>query len=204
MAKDNSDLLQDAVVNNSKSIDRVLWTFLILEIAFVYLKLNKKGTFSWGGVEVNTTGVWPVSFFMLLTLAHLYATLRFHQSAGKCSEASSDDERQRTFLRVTSSGGLFVRGLIPRTERIGNAYKMKWRDLTRVPSYLVALGIIFAIVPFDFSSRMTFFEYFGVAIVIMVINWFIGSRWAVTLSQLTVKIGKADAPADKGKAPLSL
>jgi hypothetical protein len=176
MAKDNSDLLRDAVVNNSKSIDRVLWTFLILEIAFVYLKLTKKGTFSWGGVEVNTTGVWTVSFFLLLTLAHLYTMLRFYQSARKCSEASSDDERERTFLRVTSSGGLFVRGLIPRT-RIGNVYKMEWRDLTTIPSYLAAFGIIFAIVPFDFSNCTVFLKYLFIGLLIMVINWFIGSRW---------------------------
>ena len=95
-----------------------------------------------------------------------------------------------------------MRGLIPRTKR-GNVYRMKWRDLTTAPSYLAAVGIIPAIVPFDLSRLKIVGAYLAVATVIVVFNWFIGSRWAVTLSQLA-KVGNSNPPASKGNAPLSL
>ena len=187
MAEDNSNHLQDAPINNAKWIDRVLWAFVILGGTIVLLKLAKRRTFSWASVEFDTNRAWIV--FTFLTIAHLYTTMLFHLSAVKFSKTSTADERQRVFAKVTSGGGLFVRGLIPRTERVGNVYKMKWNDPTTLVSYLAALLIIVTIVPFDFSSRTVFLKYLLIALLIMVINWFIGSRWAVTLSQLTSKTG---------------
>jgi len=198
MAEDNSNPLQEAPINNATWIDRVLWAFVILGGTIVLLKLTNKRTFSWAGVEFDTHRAWIV--FIFLTLAHLYTTLLFHVSTVKFSTTSTEGERQKVFAKVTSSGGLFMRGLIPRTERVGNVYKMKWADPTTLVSYLAAILIIVTIVPFDFSSRTMFFKYFIGALLIMIVNWFIGSRWAVTLSQLTVNQGEADAG---GKLPRS-
>lgn len=191
MAEDNSNPLQEAPVNNAKWIDRVLWAFAILGGTIVLLKFTKKNTFSWAGVEFDMNRAWIV--FIFLTVAHLYTTLLFHLSVVKFSKRSTESERQKVFARVTSSGGLFVRGLIPRTERVGNVYRMNWSDPTTLASYLAALLIIVAIVPFDFSNRNSFFKYLLVALLIMVVNWFVGSRWAVTLSQLAVETGAASA-----------
>jgi hypothetical protein len=216
MANDNLDLLEDAVAHNAKSIDTVLWTFLILEFALVYLKLTSKQTFSWSGFEVNATGVRPVSFFLLLTVAHLYTTLRLVQSIRSFSQASNSNERRRALLRVTSSGGLFMRGLIPRTqrgfgnssskERFGciNVFRMEWRDLTTLPSYLAALGIIGALLPIPPPNCVVLVKYLGVGFVIVVINWLIGSKWAITLSQLANGSSQAAGSVAKSNAPLSL
>jgi hypothetical protein len=185
MMNGNSDLLRDAVAHNAKSIDTVLWAFVILELALIYLKLNKKGTFIWGGLEANATGAWPVAFFFLLTLAHLFTTLRFTQSVRACLRECSVSHRLRAFLRVTSSGGLFMRGMIPRTQLLPNgAYKMEGRDLTTIPSYVAAFMIMPALIPFDSLTVWRLVKYLFFAWVLIVINWRIGSLWAVTLSRL--------------------
>lgn len=203
MAKNKLDLVEDAVVNNSKSIDTVLWTFFVLEFAFVYLKLTKKEVFSWGGVEVVTTEGWRVIFFALLTVAHWYTTWRLLQSVKRFLEMSGSEERERAFLRVTSSGGLFTRGMLPRTMGKWNINWIKGLDLTRFPSYLAALGIVAAIVPFHPHGCTTLITYWSVALLIMIINWLIGSKWAVTLSGLTNTVNAVGSIAGL-KPPASL
>lgn len=185
MTKGTSDLLRDAVAHNAKSVDTVLWTFVILELALIYLKLNKKGTFIWGGLEANATGAWPVAFFFLLTLAHLFTTLRLNQSIRACLKECSPSHRHRAFLRVTSAGGLFMRGMIPRTQLLPNgAYKMEWSDLTTVPSYVAALLILPALIPFDSLTVWRVAKYLFFVLLLININWRIGSSWAINLSRL--------------------
>jgi len=189
MAEDSSNPLKDAVTNNSKWVDKVLWGGLILAGTIVLLKLNNKTSFEWVDIEFNTHKAWLI--LSLFTLAHLYTTWLLIRAIIRFWTVSSEAECQATFAKVTSSGGLLVRGLIPRTERVRNLYKMKWSDPTTIVSHLAALLLIPAIVPFDFSDQTQFYKYLGIAVAVMIINWLIGSSWAVALSQLTVKHDEA-------------
>src|SRR5574341_257396 len=204
MTNGNADLLRDAVVHNAKSVDTVLWTFVILEIALIYLKINHKGTFIWGGLEANATGAWPVTFFFLITFAHLFTTLRLNQSIGACLNECSPSQRHRAFLKVTSTGGLFMRGMIPRTQVLPNGpYKMEWHDLTTIPSYLAALTIMPALIPFDSLTVWRLAKYLFFAWLLIVVNWRIGSSWAINLSRLATGSNRnSDAPSTM--APKSL
>jgi hypothetical protein len=140
--------LQDAVINNSKWIDRVLWGLLLTQGTIILIKLAGKSTFVWGGVEFNTNKAWAI--LSLVTIAHLYVTVLFHTAAVKFAERSSDYERHEVFERITTSGGLFVRGLIARTKRRGRVYVMKRNDPTTIVSHVAA--VLFS----SQLSRLTF------------------------------------------------
>ena len=168
-------LLQERVVNNFNSIDRVLKFFLSLAGLTCILKFTNKLTLSVNDHEVPTKWAWGV--FLLFTVAHIFTTWRFQQSAQKFLQFSSDSERQTVFEKLTSSGGPWVRNLVPRRRR-GNLYRMKWRDdPSTVFSYFAAVVMLVSIIQFDFNHPGRIAKYSVAALFIVVVNWLIGSRW---------------------------
>lgn len=194
--------LQERVVNNFNSIDRVLKFFLPLAGLTCILKFTNKLTLSVNGLELPTKWAWAV--FIVFTFAHLFTTWRFQQSAKQFVQHSNASDRQNAFDKITSSGGPWVRNLIPRRKR-GHLYRMKWRhDPSTVISYLAAVVVVAAIIQFDFDHPWRVAKYSLIALVIVIFNWLIGSRWAVTLSELAMDANQATVGFAKPHAPLSL
>lgn len=201
MTERSSEQLQEAVVNNFSSIDWVLKFFLSLAGIICLLKFTNKLTLSVSGVEMPTKWAWTI--FIFFTVAHAFTTWRFEQSSQKFSQSSSNIDRQKAFEKITSSGGPWVRNLVPRRKR-GNLYRMKWSDPSTVFSYSVAVVMAISIIQFDINHPKIILVYSAVALVIVVANWLIGSRWAVTLSHLAVDPDHAVSAAATARAPLSL
>lgn len=59
---------------------------------------------------------------------------------------------------------------------------MKWRDPSTIFSYVAAVVMLLAIIQFDFDHPWRLIKYSVVALTIVIVNWLIGSRWAVTLA----------------------
>ena len=92
-------------------------------------------------------------------------------------KADNQEDCRTAFNKVTSSGGLFVRGLMPRVRIVHGVYQMSWSDPSTLISHLAALLIIPAVVPFDVSNRLRFLLYLGTSLILMVFNWIVGSNW---------------------------
>jgi hypothetical protein len=189
MPEDKSNHFQEAVVNNSNWVNKVLIAGEVLAGTIILLKLTGKTTFKWGDVEINTDKAWII--FLLFSLAHVYTAWLFIKSIHELWKTHNQEECQTTFNKVISSGGLFVRGLIPRTKKIRGIYQMTWSDPSTMISHLAALLLIPAIIPFDVSNRLRFILYIVTALIVMVFNWIVGSNWAIALSQLTVDRSQA-------------
>jgi hypothetical protein len=192
--------LMERVVNNFNSVDRVLKFFLTLAALTCLLKLTNKLTLSISGVEVPTKWAWGV--FTVFTFVHLFNTWRFQQSSRSLLQQSSTSDRQNVFDRITSSGGPWVRNLVPRRKR-GHFYRMKLRDPSTLFSYGAAVLMLIAIIQFDLDHPWRATKYFLVALAIVIANWLIGSRWAVTLSEFSGH-GQPAAVVAKPQAPVSL
>jgi hypothetical protein len=189
MAEESLNHLQEAVVNNSNWVDKVLLSGIILAGMIVILKITDKAVFKWGDVELRTDKAWIVG--VLFSLAHLYTTWLFVKSIHTLWKAGNQENCQAAFNKVTSSGGLFVRGLMPRVKIVHGVYQMSWSDPSTLISHLAVLLIIPAVVPFDLSHPLRFLLYLGISLILMVFNWIVGSNWAIALSQLTVERDKA-------------
>lgn len=108
------------------------------------------------------------------------------------------------FDELSTTGGLFVRGLVPRTESVttiggGHVYEMHWRDPTTWIALAAILLIPMAIMPFrwtgayDFMLHATWFAIRGpVYLFIYIVYWgvlfamltFIGWSAARAIEQL--------------------
>jgi hypothetical protein len=201
MTDPTSTALKERVLNNFNSIDRVLKFFLTLAALTCLLKLTNQLTLSLNGVAVPTKWAWAVS--VAFTVAHLFTTWRFQQSARLLLSLSNATDRQNLFDRITSSGGPWVRNLIPRRKK-RYVYRMKWRDPSTIVSYGAVVVMVIAIVQFDFNNPSRTIKYAVVALAIVIVNWLIGARWAVTLSDFAVDSQQAAVAVKKPDAPVSL
>lgn len=188
-------------MNNFNSVDRVLNFFLPLAGLTCLLKFTNKLTLSVMGLEVPTKWAWAV--FVVFTSVHFFTTWRFQQSARRFMQHSSVSDRQNAFDKISSSGGPWVRNLLPRRKR-GHFYRMKWRDPSTIFSYAAAAIMLLAIIQFDFNHPWRVTKYSVVALIIVIVNWLIGSRWAVTLSEFTSDGEHVGVAFTKPHAPVSL
>jgi hypothetical protein len=191
----------ERVVNNFNSVDRVLKFFLPLAGLTCLLKFTNKLTLSVSGLEVPTKWAWAV--FVVFTFAHLFTTWRFQQSARQFTQRSTASDRQNVFDKISSSGGPWIRNLLPRRKR-GHFYRMKLRDPSTIFSYAAAVVMLVAIIQFDLDHPWRFTKYSLVALVIVIANWLIGSRWAVTISEFAGDGEHANVAFAGPNAPLSL
>jgi hypothetical protein len=189
MADDKLNYLQDGAINNLSWINYVLIAGVILAGTIILLKLTGHTSFKWLDIDFDTRYAWIIC--ILFTLGHWYTAWLFIRSVVDLWKKGTSEECLTAFNKIVTSGGLFVRGLIPRVTSVDGIYQMSWKDPTTLVSHLGALIIILAIVPFDFTGAILIRPYIGVAIILMIINWIIGSNWAVALSQLSVERDRA-------------
>jgi len=184
MGEPKSSLLEDAVMASTDWVNRVLTGGLILSGVVVLLKLTGKSQFKWADVEFSLSSAWMV--FALFTLAHFYTALLLLRSTHRLWRDGTPESKARTFDKVSATGGLFVRGMLPSVD----LRKIVWVQginphdpstwLTRAASILLLL----AIVPFAKVASLSFLLYAFVAVLIMSVNWLIGSLWLVSIAEL--------------------
>lgn len=159
-----------------------------------------------GYEEVNVSSLEvPVSLVWLLlagaTLAHIFWTA-FTVGAlqNLVSDWESPGEPADLYDEITTSSNWFVQGMVPRTgaKRPGSRLVgMSWKD----PSAWIALALAIltaaAVLPWhiddglQWEKAQTVATYSGVAVVLIVLNWWAGGLWAIGISRITTPEGAA-------------
>jgi len=189
---EENELLKEAVVQNSKWVDKVLMSGFFASLSIVLLKLFGGETMKWLNVKLNLSHVWIV--FLLLTCAHLYTTILLIKSIKRLWQKCTHEDRSLVYNRLTSIGGVYVRGLIARTEiyddwELKVKYKMVYEDPSAWAALVTAALLFIAIVPFSFDEALIF--YWALSALIVNGNWVIGTNWIVALSDLSLNNEKS-------------
>lgn len=180
---------QAAVVKNAEWLNAVLRWGSILAGTIVILKLMNKSVFKVGEIEFATDKAWVA--FTLTTLIHLFVTFWYLvQSAHLLWLIGSEADCKTAFREMTTTGGEFIRGMA-NVKRVGRFYVRSWSDPTTVIVHFVALLILPAIIPFDYWNHSYFWYYVVGALLIMIVNWLIGSQWVAALAELDMTRDKA-------------
>lgn len=180
--------IQNAIIENIKWLDKVLWTGFSLGMIVIGLKILGYEKFEWETIEFKMEFAWIV--FIILTIAHAYVTVLILQTVKELWSNSSYNDRLLVFNIVKASGGLFIRGLVPRINRSNfvkiNIFEMSIFDPTVWSSSFAVIGLIVAIIPFKIIDLQYFIILIIVALLIAGLNWIIGSQWAIALSELVI------------------
>jgi hypothetical protein len=183
-SRETQEFAELAVIENSKWVDRVLWTQAAVGLTVVIGKFMGVTEFEWQHVKFNVSTAWFV--FLLLTIAHLYASLLLIKSLRRFWDCSDAHSRRALFAKITATGGIFVRGLVARTEYDGTLfvrYRMSPSDPSAWAALMGSAFLVASIIPFSLSKSMWWMLL--VAFAITQVNWSIGSHWVIALSDLT-------------------
>jgi hypothetical protein len=180
------DYLKTRVVADSKWLDRLILSAMVVSLAIIAAKALGGGSFKLGDTEVPTKYAWIV--FSGFSVIHLYLACLIIKSSHKLWQDSSTPAD--TFLKLTAEGGVLLRGLVPRVSRRmrGETYifKMPFSDLTIWPSYLAIILLMAAVVPFSVNPFERFYLLTLIGLLLAYVNWRIAANWLVALSDLTL------------------
>jgi hypothetical protein len=184
-----SSYLKKAVIENAKWVDGVLMAGATISTVSIFAKLIGKTDLEVFGLSVSIEQNWIV--LSIFTLIHLYVGWFLTRSVTKLWEEVEFDEYRPVYNEITTSGGIFVRGMTPRINRIKgslgySAYAMQSSDPSTWIAHVFAISLFISMIPFSLESPLSFVVRIIVAIVIVVCNWLIGSSWIVFLSDLTL------------------
>lgn len=189
MSNPELDHYQKAVIENAKWIDGVLLSGITLAGIIVAAKLIGTPEFEFQTLKFSINYAWAV--FSILTVIHFYTAWLLNREIFRVWTIHPAEKCLVTFQEITATGGVFVRGLIPRTKRVKTIfgiqiYEMRLDDPSTWATHLLAVILLTAIVPFDVSNPSFFGTMLLVALFITILNWFIGSMWLVPLSELAI------------------
>lgn len=176
---------QRRVIEDANWVSRVLVLGIIFAALFVAAKLLGSNGFQWFDIKIPTASA-PL-FFLAFSVLHAYTAYLLNESTHGLWTYGTPEQSRETFNEVVDTGGPFVRHLIPRVEEIGNLgpiriIKMEPRDPSGWVAYVSGLLLLPAITPF--AWRWSTLWLFLFAVVLLIVNWLIGSRWIVLLSTL--------------------
>lgn len=180
------DILKDGIISNVKWVNNILTSGFSLAGIIILLKIFGGTSFSWVGVNFPLNLSWII--FLFLTIAHGYVSSLIYLSIVDLIKKGTAENCNEVYLKITTSGGLFVRGMVARNKvriiRQRRVYIMSPNDPSTWIAHIAAIGLFLAIIPFDFHSVLRFVLLFIVGIVIVYSNWIIGSFWIILLSGL--------------------
>ena len=194
MIQPSTNHLQKVVLENAKWMDKVLVSGVgiagVIVLVIVLLKLTGAKEFEWANMKFSTTYAWPVCF--ILTVAHVYTAWLFIRSILTLWQQETSDNCRTAFQEVTTTGNLFVRKMIARTQRVRTRsgryiVAMKIDDPSTWATYSAAGLLIAAIVPFDLTNIWLFLFLLAIATILTWVNWIVGSNWIIALSELTLE-----------------
>ena len=182
------------VRGNMKWVNRVLVTGTTVIGMIVLLKLTGATSYNWNDVRISTDDSWLIA--LALTISNFYASFLFFNSIWKLSESKHHDTNRSVFNDLSTTGGLFVRGLIPRLQSRTtiskvHVYKMDMHDPTTWLALGSAILIPLAIIPFSWNGTQEFLRHVILAFTLLWINWKIGATWIIALSRLAISEGES-------------
>jgi hypothetical protein len=194
-------LLEEAVVENAKWVNTVLVAGNTIAATIVLMKLlSDEDSFSFAGVELPLDYAWLVMVFF--SAAHFYTTVLLVGSCHTLWKTSSHPTYSTALHKIQSTGGLFMRGMIPRTERIKErpdsyVIEMKFYDPTTWLAFGSAALILLALLDYSPTLLSDYIVHSAVALAIIALNWKIGAHWVIALSELSLPKQKSKYHAAK-------
>ncbi|TIQ09296.1 MAG: hypothetical protein E5X57_19485 [Mesorhizobium sp.] len=172
-----------AIIENTKWLNGVLWAQVLIALAIVGAKILGFDTFKWNDIEITERSAWLP--FAVLTGAHLYCTILLIQSLRRAQLVLDDVSKKLIFDTITATGGVFVRGMIPRLRSKDSNYAdMNPSDPSGMAAVIALPIIVIAVVPFQIDKMMPFYLFLG--FLLGNINWVIGSHWVIALSDFGI------------------
>src|SRR5258706_15338787 len=175
--------LQNQVIENAKWVNNVLGSGTVVMASIVLFKLVlifnlvNSQVLSWGGLTFSAdNGGLIVLIALFFTTAHYYCGVMLLSSSIQALRKAAKPHKlgREVFDRVIESGGIYMRGLMPRTTRFKGSpriYRMELQD----PSTLVACGavvlVLLAITPWSTDDIGKFLTLLFVAAFLAAVNW---------------------------------
>lgn len=180
---------QKSVVENAKWVDSILLAGFTVAGMTILVKLSGASEVSFREINFSTNSVWIV--LAVLSIAHIYTAWLLSRSIHQLWSTKNEEKCLETFREVTSSGGLFVRGLEPRVAKTDSKsgtvfYKMRFDDPSAWAAHLFIIIAFASIVPYQSSKLLSILKYTFVAFFIIIINWQSASDWVIGLSELAI------------------
>jgi hypothetical protein len=177
-----------AVLANVAWLDRLVWSAIILSAGVLAASFAGFQELNWTNIHIRFTQAWIL--FVLLTIGHLYVTILTCVSISRLFHQATAPDRARVFRQVAATGGLLVRGLLPRVTRRRLAggvylYPMSVSDPSSWAAGLVAILMLVACARSGIggSGRLVSWLW-GAACAAC--NWLIASYWIIGLSELVL------------------
>ena len=153
----------------------------MLAISTILLRLTGGNNIKVYGVDIPLDWAWvPITAF---TLFHGIFTVEFVRSIRRYWELTEPSDYFKLFIDITTEGGLFMRGMTPRILPATGGPAPMGTELATWLTHAAAICLFFALLPSSgFSSLQAIPAY-----ILTYLNWLIGSRWAIALSELAVR-----------------
>jgi hypothetical protein len=180
----------ERVVETAKSLNHVLTAGVGLLAVVALLRAFGAADFTWAGVKLAVAYAWIVA--IAFTVAHAWVASDYVQQVDEAWEEQTVDENKLLFRSLTSTTGIFLRGLQPRldaTQPLAGGpryYRMNMRDPSAWVALVSALTLIVALFPPTSRGVRGFLDNAALMLFLLWANWLIGTGWAVATSLLTI------------------
>lgn len=182
-----ANIYKDAVISNIKWLNNILTYGSSIAGIIVLLKIKGDSFFSWTGIEYSISQAWIV--ILLLTIAHIYVCVLAIKSVFRLVNNATTEDCKEVYIELTSKSGIFLRGLIARFTNNRRFYiritKMQLKDPTMWLSYLSAIVVLLAIIPFHFERIINLILLILFSFFILFVNWITAAIWINTVSELS-------------------
>ena len=186
----------DGLVQVAKWISTLLLTGSGICAAVIALRLLKKSTFKLGQLEVPLN-LLPLAL-VALTIGHAYLTWLLHIKVTALHKLGGSSAKDAWAELVGKSAALVFNGMSPRVPydtktALGIVYATSTSDPTFWLNLAFAVSVVVAIVASRAPSdsplenaiwHMKTLNSLSLGTLLAVVNWFIGSYWAIELSGL--------------------
>lgn len=182
MSINRSEMARKSVLASSKWLNNVLlFGFILALIIAISKSIGEIQQITLLEiVEIPLKYSWLL--FSIFTLAHAYTTFLFIKAVRKYWNLEGSMECSNLFEELTGTGGIFMRGLVPRLLEGGRIARMSNTDISSWMSHIGGILLFFAIVPYELKISLLTLT----GLLITYINWIIGSQWAIALSELAI------------------
>ena len=108
--------IRNSIIQNEKLISIVVYSGVIISALSIILKLSGVGQLNWMGNNIPISSVWLI--LLALTIAHMYLAWLMVISVFTLLKKGTEKDSREVFETITTSGGLLIRNLYPRTEPV--------------------------------------------------------------------------------------
>jgi hypothetical protein len=168
------------------TIDKVLWTSMVLCITVILIKLFRKSdrNFQVLNVPVPIDKFWVVA--LGLTLAHLYCTLQLMGNVNYLMHFADKDFTNGLYADIVTSNNLFFNGMKPRVDKVGNFVTIPSDDKTAILHYASGFLLGISLINFKKNKIGVLLSSIVIGICLVAINWVTGTNWAYSISIMSL------------------